>query len=297
MSAAALCAAAMIVGGCTSSGATPSASPTPTPTPTATPTASPTSVASGLYLRYWMVAPLGPQWRFASVPIVISDGKLLTVEPVVVVNNKAPMYQQPVSRTITEAGLARILAEAQNDGLLGSKTVFECPPDPEGGIIAGTPWYYMQVIVGGVNHEFNGGCRTVTPSAPPGTPAPGTWYAFEEFRSHLADPAAWLGADLGPKTEYDASSLAVLVMPFGPDSVDSPDTTSPVTWPLGPFASFGKGDTNFRCAVVTGGDAATLLPIVKTAFRDSTFIDGTGAYANLVVRVFQPGEPDICADY
>jgi hypothetical protein len=89
----------------------------------------------------------------------------------------------------------------------------------------------------------------------------------------------------------------VLVVPFGSDLEPTPDTSGALTWPLGPFASSGQGNETYRCAVVSGDDAATLLPVVRTAAMDSVFVDSTGAYASLVVRVFWPGEPDVCAGF
>ena len=274
-----------------SASATAAASPTPTSGGTATP--SPSSAVSGFYLRSWTLAPVGPENSFGSVPTVISDGQLLTARYPSGTDNY-PLYAPPMRRTISQAGLTTIVAEAQLDGLIGTATSFVCPHGVDDPMMAGTGTDHLVLIVGGVTHEITASCPYVQPTPGPGAPAPATWAAFQHFKKLLSDPASWLGAEAGPETAYDASQLAVLAVTQDV-SAETPEPANVVRWPLAtPFASFGIAAYGDRCAVVSGSDAATLLPVVKGAYATTVFRDGSGAFAELIVRVFMPGEPDPC---
>jgi hypothetical protein len=277
--------------------ASESATATATPAPTPSPTASPSSAVSGFYLRSWSVAPIGPENTFGSAPLVISDGRLLTVKypPF---TDPYPLYVGPVRRTISAAGLATIMTEAQNDGLLGTETSFVCPHGEDDGMVAGTSTQHLVLVVGGVSREVTASCPYLEPTPAPGTPAPATWAAFRRFVKLLSDPSGWLGAEIGPAAAYDPDKLAVLAVPAdaGPDaSAETPNPVDVMAWPLtAPFTMLGVAAFGDRCAVVEGADAATLLPVVKVAHATTVFRDRTGAFASVIVRAFMPGEPSPC---
>lgn len=323
-------AATLFVSGCAASAATPTASSTaaPTASPTGTPTAaaspsptaaisvpttiatSPTptfsaaagatasasSVVTGFYLRSWSVAPVGPENSFGNAPAVISNGQLLSAiySPG---TDPYPLFAEPMRRTISQVGLARIVTEAQNDGLLGPAASFVCPHGAGDPMMAGTATDYLVLTVGGATHEMSAACPYQQPTPGPGAPAPATWAAFERFTKLLSNPAGWLGAEAGPQKPYDPTQLAVLVVPsdVSTDSAGPPDPANVVRWPLvTPFASFGIAAYGDRCAVVSGSDEARLLAVGKGASATAVFLDGTGAFAGLIVRAFMPGESDPC---
>jgi hypothetical protein len=275
--------------------ATPTAA-APTATTPATASPAPTSLVSGFYLRAWTIAPIGMENTFGVAPRVISDGKLLTVTYPPASGNP-PLYAQPNSRTISATGLAAIVAEAQSDGLVGKSTDFVCPHSEDSGMIAGSGVDHLVLIVGGVSREMSSSCPYPQPTPGTGKPAPATWAAFERFKKLLADPSAWLGSAVGPATGYTPDRLAVLLTIHDPVA----ESFSPVAvtkWPLAtPIATFGVEIAGMRCGVVSGKDAATLLPVVKSAAGDSIFRDAGGTYADLVVRAFLPGEPNPCVGY
>lgn len=274
-------------------GATATAAASPTPTAGETATAFPSSMVAGFYLRSWSVAPVGPENSFGNVPTVISGGQLLTAAHPVH-TNPYPLYAQPTSRTISQVGLTKILAEAQKDGLLGTVASFVCPHGADDPMLAGSGTDHLVLIVSGLTHESTASCPYEQPTTGPGAPAPATWAAFEHFKTLLSDPASWLGAEVGSATAYKASQLAVLAV-IQDVSLGTPDPANVVRWPLTtPFASFGIASYGDRCAVVTGSDAATLLAVVKGADETAVFRDSGGAFAALIVRVFLPGEPDPC---
>ncbi|MFI5259378.1 MAG: hypothetical protein ACHQ01_07210 [Candidatus Limnocylindrales bacterium] len=265
----------------------------PTPTAGGIATASPSSAVSDFYLRSWTLAPIGPDNSFGSVPLVISDGQLLTAT-YAAGTDPYPLYAPPMRRTISQVGLTTIVTEAQSDGLLGTVSSFICPHGADDPMMAGTGTDHLVLIVVGVTHELSASCPYQQPSPGPGAPSPATWAAFEHFKKLLADPASWLGTQAGPPTPYDPAQLAVLAVPAD-ISAGTPNPTNVVPWPLAtPFASFGISSYGDRCAVVSGSDAATLLAVVKGASATTLFRDGSGAFAELIVRVFMPGEPDPC---
>ncbi len=233
---------------------------------------------------------------FGYVPVVISDGQLMNVKHAATVS-PFPLYTTPSRRAISQPGLAMIVAEARADGLLGPMTSFDCPDD-KGLIVAGGAGPdYLEMVANGVRYELSSSCPDAgaIPTPTMGTSKSGTWAAFQRFRELLSNPSSWLGSEIGPAVVYDPDTLAVLALPVDP-SAGTPSTSDVRPWPLAtPFASFGVAYAEGRCAVVTGRDAAALLPVVKSAYVESVFRDADGALAALVVRVFMPGEPDPCA--
>jgi hypothetical protein len=129
-----------------------------------------------------------------------------------------PLYTGPTGRALSQAGLARIVAEARADGLLGQVTSFECPQAVSSGVVGivqgGAGPSFLVLIVNGVSHDLTASCYYVAPTTAPGTPAPGTYAAFQRFQKLLSDPSSWLGAEVGPETAYDPDRLAVLAIPF-----------------------------------------------------------------------------------
>lgn len=273
----------------TEADATPSVTDTPSPPP-ATPTPPPATPTppGAFYLRYWSVAPLGPENTFENAPVVISGGKLLSVVSRLVLDSD-PLLVPPLARTITAAGLATIVAEAQSDGLLGTKTSFECPHAADAPMMAGTATEHLVLTVSGVTHSLTASCPYQEPALGSGKPAAGTWAAFRHFKNLLADPAAWLKTAVGTATAYAPDKLAVLVEASG-----SGEVPLVADWPLASFATFGVELGGGRCAVVSGADAATLLPVVRAATSATVFRDADGTVADVIVRAFLPGEPDPC---
>jgi hypothetical protein len=284
------CAVALAASACGSSGtAAPVASPTPTASQSSS--AEPTASAStGFYLRWWTTAALGPEDVFAVAPLVISDGSLVAV-----MYAEEALYTQPVSQTISPAGLAKIKAEALADGLLGSISSVECPHAAGAEPLAGASTGHLMIVVDGVSHELTAECAYDQPSPAPGTPEPGTWAAYQRFGNLLADPATWLGADLGPEQAFEPDGLLVLTL-LVPDDIEVPDEDL-VTWPLESFEAFGSplGDSDNNCAVVRGADMASLLAVVEPLSQGAVFVDEAGDWRMLMVRAFMPGEPDPCA--
>ncbi|MGZ6267808.1 MAG: hypothetical protein ACXWNR_04505, partial [Candidatus Limnocylindrales bacterium] len=239
-----------------------------------TPTASPSSAPINLYLRSWTTYPsIGPVNNFGRVPLVISNGWYMSVKSTATAA-PYPMYVPPTRRAVSQAGLARIVAEARTEGLLGTVTSFDCPDDPNVIVAGGAGPDYLVLVVDGVSHQLSSNCPDAgalpTPSIE--SAGPGTWGAFQRFKSLLADPVSWLGPEIGPEAAYDPDKLAVLAE-LRDDSGGTPIPANVVQWPLTPFASFGISALGGRCAVVSGSDVAALLPVVNPAYDTTVFRD------------------------
>jgi hypothetical protein len=289
----ALAVTALVAGCVTGSGAaappdgTPSATPSsgasegssPSPTPDAT-----------FYLRAWQTQALAPQYTFGVLPqVTISGGVFINGIIAVPAIYPGPLWVQPVARTISQAGIDAIVAEARKDGLFDGQSEF-IDQALMGGVDA-----RLQMVVDGKMYDLTGDPTALT-RCNCTNPDPGTAAAFAAFWQKLTGLDLWLPADLGPSASYEPDRLAVLAMP--PSEPASGITAGQVTWPLAtPFSKFGTamGNDTFRCGVVSGADLASLLPVVKQSSQITRFVDSEGTVDSLVVRALVPGEPSPCA--
>jgi hypothetical protein len=283
------CVTAAGVAGAPGSSTSPGSSDSPVASGSASPLVSPagSSSASGFYLRAWQTQALAPQYEFGGLPgATIADGKFIDGMIAIPTIYPGPIYIGLSTRAISAAGIDAIVAEAERDGLLGSKTDFSTGP------LAGAVTAHITLIVNGVTHDLTGslpGDGSTSASAP-ATPA-----AFEAFWNRVTSIDTWLTADLGTSESYTPTSVGVMLTP----PVDAPKdfTVQEKPWPLpGTFAKFGSamGVAPYRCGVVTGADLATLLPVVQDANQLTRFVDSTKAKVGLQVEVLLPGEPSPC---
>jgi hypothetical protein len=283
--AAGLLIAALVLAGCVGSGPGGSGGPSSSPVPSAAPS-GPASV-SGFYLRAWQTQALAPQYTFGWLaPVTISDGQFIDGNIAIPAIYPGPIYLGPQSRPISDAGIAAIVAEARKDGLLADKTDFATDAAP------GSVTTHIELRIDGVTRELTGPLPTglVPDSAASGTPA-----AYQLFWNQITSINSWLAADLGQGKSFMPTSLAVLVTP--PTEATAGIAANEKPWPLAStFATFGKphGGSVYRCATVTGADAAALLAVVVESNQLTHFTDSAGAKTSLQVRALLPGEPDPC---
>ena len=281
---------------------TPTAQPTPVPTASDTQTALPATSGSalptegpsqslapvkGLYVRMWDFNPsTGPAGAFFFTSIAISDGKLYyTPDPPD--GSPAPIYVGPVVRTITSHGLDVVGNALRNDGLLGKTTDFECPApsDTDSGPVGGWGYVKLQIVAEGIQYNLRGSCPYGDYSAP-SMPVAGSYSAFDDFTTHLANMEGWLGDDLGPAKAWTPEKLVVDAE--APDDawwepeVDQHDT---VAWVAGTFDHFGV------CGELTGTNLTKQLPAIKAAHEGTVFVDSAGQKRVLAIHVLMPNEP------
>jgi hypothetical protein len=286
---AAAIAISMLVAACVGSGGASTASgqgsATQSPGP-ASPAAS--GLGEGFYLRAWQTQALAPQYTFGWLPAVtIAGGEFIDGRVAIPMIFPGPVYVGLSQRPITAAGIAAIVTEATNDGLLGATSDFSGTGMP-GSITA-----HIELVVRGVTYDLTGPLPT---DATTTASAPGTAAAFMAFWNKLGGINEWLGTELGESSPYQPTSLAVMLTP--PADTTSGITPSQAQWPLtGTLAAFGSamGMAGYRCGVVSGTDLATLLPVVQRANALTNFVDSTGAKASLQTRVLVPDEPGPCS--
>jgi hypothetical protein len=258
-------------------------------------TPSPTPDRSTAWLRATTTQAIPPVNGFAVGPtaVVTADGRYVTQGPVPAVF-PGPLLPNLVARPVSDAGRQAILAEAERLGLLTGKTDLRSPMAVPGG------------VTGHIELALDDGTRSLTgdPGAEmicimaPCDPIPGTPEAFGAFWRKIADPAAWLSAELGPEEAFVADAYAVLVGP--PPAPDPAIGAAIEDWPLDvPIATFGGPVANgtHRCGIVAGEDAETLRPALEAATQSTQWIqdESTSATFGLTVRPVVAGE-DPCAE-
>jgi hypothetical protein len=198
-----------------------------------------------------------------------------------------PLYEGLSERTISAAGIDKIVTEARNDGLLGAATDFSGQPAP------GSVLTHIELRVDGVTHDLTG---PLPSDSSPASVSPGTTAAYQAFWGRITSLDSWLGTELGASKPYVPTSIAVLLTP--PSDAAAPMTPTEKTWPLAStFATFGKayGGVDYRCATVTSSELATLMPVILDSNQLTRFVDSTGAKRSLQVLVLVPGDSGPCA--
>jgi hypothetical protein len=280
-------AVALSVAACTSAGSAP-----PPAAPSGSPEPQPTTIATGpgheFYLRVWQTQALPPQYTVGWLPqATIADGWFYDGMIVVPAIYPGPIYTGISRRSISDAGIAAIVAEAQDAGLLGETRSF-------GQTLPGGMVCHVSIVVAGVTHELAGACAGDDPLASAG---PGSAQAFGDFVSKMQYAGTWLAPYLGDSKAWDPGSLVVLASPPTAAETSGPLAPGKATWPLAvPFSRFGKaaGSADIRCAVVSGGDLAALLPAIENGNALTRYTDADGVSKSLQARPLLPGEPAPC---
>lgn len=270
--------AVFLLAGC----ASPSASPSPSPAPAA------------FSLRAWVTQAIEPVAGFAGGgSSVVIDRERVIVHGPIDAMFPGPILPNLQERSISQAGIDKILAAAMAAGLL------EGPTDLVGVPLPGAQVGHIRFVIDGVEREVVGRtdsqivCITTPCEAPPGTPE-----AFGGFWSLLSNLDAWIAGELGAQTAYDPERLAILLTEPRLDAT-LPPASKP--WPLEePMATFGvvfatpPGTPPVRCGVVEGDALAAVL----AAFRDgdalTRWTGPGGDQRGVVVRALLADEPDPC---
>jgi hypothetical protein len=233
--------------------------------------------------------------RFASGPAVVitADGTLVTAAPV---DAAAPTPLLPtfVGRSISNAGRATIMSEADRLGLLAGKRDFKSPITLPGGVLG-----RLQLTAEGGPVTLVGEPDSKLLCIPPlCDPIPGTPEAFGDLWRKIVDPVPWLGDELGAGSPFVPTAYALLVGPA--PAPDPAGGASIVDWPLAmPLSTFGTpvAKDSHRCGIVRGADAEALRPALEGASHQSQWVQdlATSATFGIKVRPIFAGE-DPCAE-
>jgi len=254
------------------------------------------SPESAFYLRAWYTQALPPSATFSWLPMAtIADGQYLDGNVVVPAIFPGPLLISPIASSITDAGVAQIVAEATKLGMLDQG------PDFTGGTtLPGSRTAQLVMIVDGVTHELVGNpdltiqCVRAPCEAPPGTPE-----AFASFWQDLGSTGSWLADDLGPSAPYLPERVALMLSTAVPSDPSLP--ANPVEWPFEtPLADSGVpypgGEVGDRCVTLSGAALDAMLPILQSGNQLTVLVDSTGTVRAPIPRVLMPLEPSPCPD-
>ena len=291
-------AALSMLAACTATpGASGLLSPSPSASAPATPSATP---ATARYLvRLTTRSAIGPDAAFVQLPVVIIGPDRTMVSPgAVPAIYPGPLVSPLIGRSVSVAGMARIIAEARALGLAGGGSFAPDTVAPGAPVTTIELWLDERVVTLTGDAE----ARIVCIRAPC-EPAPGTPAAFGAFARHLADLAAWMPEELGVDAPWSPAGYAVLL------NVTLPGPMVPgagvLVWPLKatrPLASFGVrvggAASALRCGLVRGEEAAALRPLLAGANTLTQWIAtlATSASHLMAVRPLIGGE-DPCAEF
>jgi hypothetical protein len=251
-----------------------------TPQPSLTPNPSP---ASAFYLRAWYTQAIPPQYTFSWLPpVTISDGSYINGNVAVPAIYPGPLLIVPLTSTISDAGVAAIVAEATRLGLLGEQSDFTGDQ-----ALPGAKLGQIEMIVDGKTYELTGKpdlqivCITAPCEGAPGSPE-----AFAAFWSDITGLESWLADELGPAEPYDPDRVAVMFSE--PETAISSPPATVVAWPLSDPVTAGD------CVTLAGDGLVAALPVLESA-NQATVFTSDGQYLAATARVLVPGEPSPCA--
>jgi len=282
-------------------GPTASQSPTALTTPPSTtdapmtpaPTPGGTTAPLGFYLRASYSQALPPINTFNWLPpVTISDGIAIDGNVAVPAIYPGPLLIVPFSRTITEAGMDAVAAEAERLGLTSGETDFTGDTAMPGSQTAN-----LVLTIDGTTYDMVGNPDAVPPcqgdecNDMAGTPA-----AFSAFWQEIQQLDPWLADELGPVEDYTPDRVAMLLYPPQPGEDIVPQQ---VEWPLAPFSQLGvpyPGVEGSQCVTISGDGLGTSLEFLIDANEITVFVDSEGDARQAKAVVVVPGATSPCPD-
>ena len=226
---------------------------------------------------------------FSQSPSVVITGDGLVITPgAVPAIYPGPLVMPYFQRTIDEAGIQTVLAEAQKAGLLAS------PPDytlPDGIGIADAPDTVLVVQANGARYEHRAYALDITAGdATASTPARD---AFSGFVAALGDLATLVGAEhLGSDQPLVPTTYRLRATPVEPPA--PVDTAAGGTAPLEPQPTVqpwpsGTGVALADASECVLADASKLGDVLATA-NQLTWFSEAGVTYSLAVAIALPGD-------
>ncbi len=229
---------------------------------------------------------LPPDYAFSQLPTVLVAGDGTVYTPgVMTLQYPGPLVLPVMSRTITEAGIQKLLERADSLGLLTSPT-----PDytPSGDImIADAP--NTEVLLSAKGSSFSHSAYALGMMTPDGdgtrdnTPAR---QALLDFSLALQDLATTVGAEnLGTEGPFTPAAYRIRARAAEQSELDAiTPTPTVVEWPASTGVKLADA-TN--CITLTAQQAGTVLADAK---QDTYFSDGDSLYF-VAAAVLLPGDP------
>jgi hypothetical protein len=211
------------------------------------------------------------------------DGRIIVQGPVIEIY-PAPLLPNLRQMHVTPAEIQKILAAADNAGLLGPDASFNATDIYD----AGTTTF--NTIVDGKTHTINAYALGIDAATADATVADAR-RKLSDFQGRMDALSAFLGREISDAEAYDAATMRVFA---GPTDTTDPNglTRQVVAWPLnvdpGTAGEATKAPQT-RCLVLTGPDLEAFLAIAKTANGLTIWTYGAGRYS-VMVRPLYPDE-------
>jgi hypothetical protein len=246
--------------------------------------------ASDLVLRLRYVGGfVAPAAHLVDLPVisVYGDGTVIVPGPQVAIF-PGPALPNLQRATISPAGMQILLEAARDAGLLGPDAHYDL-----GGIMDASSAEFT-VNADGRLHTVSAYALMESGGSPQGPDASvaEARTKLARFQAQLASLEGSLGSELGGWSPYRAERFQLLVSAGAPDNQGL--VQQPIAWPLStPLATFGEALPDLfqgqRCGVVSGADAALLMPLLQKANALTPWTSEDAAYG-MTVRPLLPGE-------
>ena len=234
------------------------------------------------------------EYNLTNLPIlsIYGDGRVITQGPQLMIYPGAAMPNLQV-RTITEAGLQKVLAAAAEAGLLGPDKHYD-----DGGMIADAATTTFTLNAGGRVHTISAYALSEEENAGPNLSEADAEarQLLREFLGQVTSLPELAGAsELTADQPYTPHAIRLFVSDEAPVVDESNPEQEPIEWPLDtPLADFGEPMAQgevfpFNCGVVEGADLDTLLPLLEQANTLTPWTSEGKSYS-VTVRPLLPDE-------
>ena len=257
-----------------------------------TPSPKPVDPDKVIFRVSWAGGLVGLERLLGHLPVIVvyADARVITQGPVLAIY-PGPFMPNLQERTLTEAGLERLIALAREKDLL--KDVHYDFPG-----IADATSVVLEINLDGERYRVSayalaeaGFDGEVAPQIELEPTAVEGRAALREFIDALMTiPEADY---IDQPHAYEFEALRLYVKPAAVvENSEFPGEQPPIAWPLADLVTAGTAIDNpsvDRCLVVQGDDLATVLPLLQSANQLSVF-ESEGALYSLIPQPFYPGE-------
>ena len=256
------------------------------------PSPEPVDPAKVIFRVTWEGGFVTPEMLLGRLPAIVvqADGRVITQGPVLAIY-PGPFMPNLQERTLSEAGLERLIALARENDLL--KDVHYDFPG-----IADAADTVLEIYLDGQSYRVS--AYALAEAGFEGEIAPAIELEPAEVEGRVALREFIDALMTVPEADYvdqphtyELEALRLYVKPAQVvENSEFPGEQPPIAWPLDNLATAGTAIDNpsvDRCLVVEGADLETILPLLQGANQLSVF-ESEGELYSLIPRPLYPGE-------
>jgi hypothetical protein len=219
-----------------------------------------------------------PQFSLYGDGTIVVPGQVDSIYP-------APLLPNLRTIHLTDAEVGRLLAAADNAGLLGPDASLTV----EG--IFDAPTTTFTAVVAGVTHTVSAYALGMDVQSPADQSVAAARARLAEFARRIADLGAFLDRDVSVTAAYAPASIRVFAAVYDPTTDTGGVTRQQLTWPLAtdPAAGVPVKSGNYRCTALAGSDLAGFTAVAANANGLTIWTSASGRYV-LMVRPNLPEE-------